>query len=64
MMLGLLVGSIVGGRLGDRMGRKPVMFGALLVCVPAVAAGGVYANYIAYATLRFISGNHRFYLTF
>ena len=56
MMLGLLVGSIVGGRLGDRLGRKPVTFGALLLCVPVVAAGGVYANYIAYAVLRFVSG--------
>ncbi len=55
-MLGLLVGSIVGGRLGDRLGRKPVSFGALLFCVPVVAAGGVFSNYVAYAVLRFFSG--------
>jgi hypothetical protein len=57
MMLGLLVGSIVGGRLGDRLGRKPATFGALLLCVPTVAAGGVSANYVAYAALRFVSGD-------
>ena len=57
MMLGLLIGSFVGGRMGDAFGRKPVMFGALAIMVPAVAAGGIYPNFIAYAILRLISGS-------
>jgi MFS family permease len=57
MMLGLLVGSFIGGRLGDAFGRKPVMFGALVVLVPSVAAGGIYPNYIAYGILRLVSGS-------
>ena len=63
MMLGLLVGSFIGGRLGDAFGRKPVMFGALAVLVPSVAAGGIYPNYIAYAILRFVSGMSKKYCT-
>ncbi len=43
--------------MGDAFGRKPVMFGALAIMVPAVAAGGIYPNFIAYAILRLISGS-------
>ena len=56
-MLGLLVGSFIGGRLGDAFGRKPVMFAANAILVPAVACDGIYPSYALYATLRFVSGD-------
>ena len=45
-MVGLLIGSFIGGPPADSFGRKPVLFGFILVAGMANMAGEAHTNHL------------------
>ena len=55
-MVGLLIGSFIGGPPADSFGRKPVLFGFILIAGLANMAGGLVSTIGTYSFFRLLAG--------
>ena len=55
-MVGLLVGSYLGGPPADALGRKPTLFGFILLGGIGNFVGGLVSNFNLYAFFRLLAG--------